>query len=150
MQSDIWDWNPNGTGPICVEFACSPRTCMGFLRVLRFPPTSKHAPLRLSRFVFIAIHSLYQTGSQENKVKLYACLHVRIITYTSRHPWHTCLCVHTPMHIYPHLLMYMYIHSPAYPKYMMTPTHRYIHRHIQSHMHLTMAQGPTHCSLQMD
>ena len=24
-----------------VEFACSPRVCVGFLRVLRFPPTSK-------------------------------------------------------------------------------------------------------------
>ncbi len=26
---------------VCVEFACSPRVCMGFLRVLRFPPQSK-------------------------------------------------------------------------------------------------------------
>ncbi|XP_061641587.1 ethanolamine kinase 2 isoform X1 [Phyllopteryx taeniolatus] len=30
--------------PACVEFACSPRACVGFLRALRFPPTSqKHA-----------------------------------------------------------------------------------------------------------
>ena len=27
--------------PFCVELACSPRVCVGFLRVLRFPPTSK-------------------------------------------------------------------------------------------------------------
>ena len=31
-------------GPFCVEFACSPRVCMGSLRVLRLPPTvQKHA-----------------------------------------------------------------------------------------------------------
>ena len=31
-------------GPFCVEFVCSPRVCVGFLRVLRFPPTvEKHA-----------------------------------------------------------------------------------------------------------
>ena len=28
-------------GPFCVEFTCSPRACVGFLRVLRFPPTTK-------------------------------------------------------------------------------------------------------------
>ena len=27
-------------GPFCVEFACSPRACVGLLRVLRFPPPS--------------------------------------------------------------------------------------------------------------
>ena len=27
--------------PFCVELACSPRVCVGFLRVLRFSPTSK-------------------------------------------------------------------------------------------------------------
>ncbi len=27
--------------PFCVEFACSPHVCGGFLRVLRFPPQSK-------------------------------------------------------------------------------------------------------------
>ena len=27
--------------PFYVELACSPRVCVGFLRVLRFPPTSK-------------------------------------------------------------------------------------------------------------
>ena len=32
---------PAQPGPFCVEFACSPRVCVGFLRVLRFPPTSK-------------------------------------------------------------------------------------------------------------
>jgi len=26
-------------GPFCVEFACSPRVCVGSLRVLRLPPT---------------------------------------------------------------------------------------------------------------
>ena len=31
-------------GPFCVEFACSPRVCVGSLRVLRLPPTvQKHA-----------------------------------------------------------------------------------------------------------
>ncbi|XP_061651573.1 ankyrin repeat and SOCS box protein 2-like isoform X3 [Phyllopteryx taeniolatus] len=31
-------------GPACVEFACSPRACVGFLRALQFPPASqKHA-----------------------------------------------------------------------------------------------------------
>lgn len=30
--------------PLCVEFACSPRACVGFLRVLQFPPTfQRHA-----------------------------------------------------------------------------------------------------------
>ena len=28
-----------GLGPFCVEFACSPRVCVGSLRVLRLPPT---------------------------------------------------------------------------------------------------------------
>uniref|UniRef100_A0A8C6TRR6 MAPK regulated corepressor interacting protein 2 n=1 Tax=Neogobius melanostomus TaxID=47308 RepID=A0A8C6TRR6_9GOBI len=28
---------PTWTGPFCVEFACSPRVCVGFLRVPRFP-----------------------------------------------------------------------------------------------------------------
>ena len=33
-----------GLGPFCVEFACSPRVCVGFHRVLRLPPTvQKHA-----------------------------------------------------------------------------------------------------------
>ena len=37
--------------PFCVELACSPRVCVGFLRVLRFPPTSKdmHSILSLPR-----------------------------------------------------------------------------------------------------
>ncbi|KAF7645271.1 hypothetical protein LDENG_00207150 [Lucifuga dentata] len=26
------------TGPFCVEFACSPRVCVGSLQVLRLPP----------------------------------------------------------------------------------------------------------------
>jgi len=31
-------------GPFCVEFACSPRVCVGSLRVLWLPPTvQKHA-----------------------------------------------------------------------------------------------------------
>ena len=31
-------------GPFCVEFACSPRVCVGSLRVLRLPPNvQKHA-----------------------------------------------------------------------------------------------------------
>ena len=31
-------------GPFCVEFVCSPRVCVGSLRVLRLPPTvQKHA-----------------------------------------------------------------------------------------------------------
>ena len=31
-------------GPFCVEFACSPRVCVGSLQVLRLPPTvQKHA-----------------------------------------------------------------------------------------------------------
>jgi len=31
-------------GPFCVELACSPRVCVGSLRVLRLPPTTqKHA-----------------------------------------------------------------------------------------------------------
>uniref|UniRef100_A0A0E9Q1H8 Uncharacterized protein n=1 Tax=Anguilla anguilla TaxID=7936 RepID=A0A0E9Q1H8_ANGAN len=33
-----------GLGPFCAEFACSPRVCVCFLRVLRFPPTvQRHA-----------------------------------------------------------------------------------------------------------
>ena len=31
-------FNPH-LGPFCVEFACSPRVCVGSLRVLRLPPT---------------------------------------------------------------------------------------------------------------
>ncbi len=34
---------PAGAGPFYVDFACSPCVRMGFLRVLRFPPPSKHA-----------------------------------------------------------------------------------------------------------
>ncbi len=36
-----WVRFPAGTGPFCVEFACSPRVCVAFLRVLWFPPTIK-------------------------------------------------------------------------------------------------------------
>ena len=33
-----------GLGSFCVEFACSPRVCVGSLRVLRLPPTiQRHA-----------------------------------------------------------------------------------------------------------
>ena len=32
---------PGRPRPFCVEFACSPRACVGFLRVLRFLPTTK-------------------------------------------------------------------------------------------------------------
>ncbi len=38
-----WVRFPAGAGPFYVEFACSLHVCMGFLRVLRFPPLSKHA-----------------------------------------------------------------------------------------------------------
>ena len=35
---------PEPAGPLCVEFACSPRVCVGSLRVLRLSPTvQRHA-----------------------------------------------------------------------------------------------------------
>jgi len=34
----LWVRVPVVPGPFCVEFACSPRACVGLLRVLRFPP----------------------------------------------------------------------------------------------------------------
>jgi len=34
-------------GPFCVEFACSPRVCVGSLRVLRLPPTIQNLHVRL-------------------------------------------------------------------------------------------------------
>ena len=39
--------NPGwGLESFCVEFACSPRVCVGSLRVLRLPPTvQRHAKL---------------------------------------------------------------------------------------------------------
>ena len=36
-------WDP---GPFCVEFACSPRVCVGFLRVSGFLPPSKDMYVR--------------------------------------------------------------------------------------------------------
>ncbi|KAF7642028.1 hypothetical protein LDENG_00266000, partial [Lucifuga dentata] len=33
-------------GSFCVEFACSPCVCVGSLRVLRLPPTSKDMHVR--------------------------------------------------------------------------------------------------------
>jgi len=33
--------------PFCVEFVCSPRVCMGFLRVLQLPYTPKNMHVRL-------------------------------------------------------------------------------------------------------
>ena len=35
-------------GSSCVEFACSPRVCVGSLRVLRLPPPSKNMHVRLT------------------------------------------------------------------------------------------------------
>lgn len=37
LESRLW--------PYCVEFACFPRACVGFLRALRFPPAipGRHA-----------------------------------------------------------------------------------------------------------
>ncbi|KAF7660454.1 hypothetical protein LDENG_00280820 [Lucifuga dentata] len=31
-----------GAVPFCVEFACSPHVCVGFLQVLQFPHCQKH------------------------------------------------------------------------------------------------------------
>ncbi|KAJ8269314.1 hypothetical protein COCON_G00119210 [Conger conger] len=43
-SKEVLGSNPRRPGPLCVEFACSPRVCVGFLRVLRFPPTvQRHA-----------------------------------------------------------------------------------------------------------
>ena len=40
----LWPHSKKDTGPLCVESACSPRVGVGFLRVLRFPPTvQRHA-----------------------------------------------------------------------------------------------------------
>jgi len=37
-------WFESRMGPFCVEFACSPRVCVGSLQVLQLPPTvQKHA-----------------------------------------------------------------------------------------------------------
>ena len=35
-------------GPFCVESACSPRVCVGSLRVLRLPPTVQKHAVRLT------------------------------------------------------------------------------------------------------
>src|SRR4029434_765604 len=44
-----WVRIPVVPGPFCVEFACSPRACVGLLRVLRFPPPSqRHALHRMN------------------------------------------------------------------------------------------------------
>ncbi|KAF7648537.1 hypothetical protein LDENG_00155190 [Lucifuga dentata] len=32
--------------PFCMEFACSPCVCVGFLQVLQLPPTSKDMQVR--------------------------------------------------------------------------------------------------------
>ncbi|XP_061097717.1 uncharacterized protein LOC133128295 isoform X2 [Conger conger] len=43
-SKEVLGSNPRRPGPLCAEFACSPRVCVGFLRVLRFPPTvQRHA-----------------------------------------------------------------------------------------------------------
>ncbi len=44
-QQDGSGFEPTGRlGSFCVEFACSPRACVGFLQVLRLPPTiQRHA-----------------------------------------------------------------------------------------------------------
>ncbi|KAL6459840.1 hypothetical protein MHYP_G00315990 [Metynnis hypsauchen] len=65
---------PGDWGPLCVEFACSPRVCMGFLWFLRFPPTvQRHAvrpighaklPLGVSEcvIVYVCLSALQWTG----------------------------------------------------------------------------------------
>ena len=43
-------------GPFCVEFACSPRVCVGSLRVVRLPPTvQKHMHVRPKQTSFVSV-----------------------------------------------------------------------------------------------
>ncbi len=47
-RSWSWVWFPAGAGPFCVGFACSLRVHTGFLRVLWFPPPTRHVHRTIS------------------------------------------------------------------------------------------------------
>uniref|UniRef100_A0AAR2JI18 Galectin n=1 Tax=Pygocentrus nattereri TaxID=42514 RepID=A0AAR2JI18_PYGNA len=47
---------PGDRGPLCVESACSPSVCVGFLRVLRFPPTVQRHAINLQKGDDVAFH----------------------------------------------------------------------------------------------
>lgn len=34
LKKEVLGWNPSQRDPLCVELACSPRICVGFLEVL--------------------------------------------------------------------------------------------------------------------
>lgn len=49
-------WFLAGT-TICVEFACSPHVCVGFLQSSGFLPHPKHVPFSVSVGVGVSVHS---------------------------------------------------------------------------------------------
>ena len=40
-------WFESQLGPFCVEFACSPRVCIGSFQLLWLPPTTQNMHVRL-------------------------------------------------------------------------------------------------------
>ncbi len=48
FESRFWVLIPAAVGPFCVEFACSPRVCVGSLWVSGFLPQSKDMQVRLT------------------------------------------------------------------------------------------------------
>ena len=56
-------WFKAQQGSFCVELACSPCPCVGFLQVLQLPPTEMHVRLaggsKLSVGVIVSVHVVY-------------------------------------------------------------------------------------------
>lgn len=124
-----------------------------------------HPWCRHTQSVYISINTY-----TPKHVDTYACLHMRIITYTST-PIRACVyvlsCTYT--HIHSCTCTYIALHNPTY---MMTLMHTWIHTHTYTHTHAlgwfpshcpwpwhwltsgcgpqVRCWGPPHCSLQMD
>ncbi|KAL6463953.1 hypothetical protein MHYP_G00283440 [Metynnis hypsauchen] len=85
---------PGDRGPLCVEFACSPRVCMGFLRVLRFLPTVQrhavrpigHARLPLGVIVYVCLSALRWTGDLSRVYPAFRPMTAGIGSSTPRDP----------------------------------------------------------------
>ncbi|KAL6455456.1 hypothetical protein MHYP_G00360850 [Metynnis hypsauchen] len=84
--------------PLCVEFACSPRVCVGFLWVLWFPPTvQRHAvrpighaglPLGVSVcvIVYVCLSALRWTGDLSRVYPAFCPMTAGIGSSTPRDP----------------------------------------------------------------
>ncbi len=69
----------------CVEFACSPRVCVGFLHTFRFPPTIKNTHVRHMRLGWLnaAVRSVSSFATQ-TPGKSWLIPHIQA-TFSSNH-----------------------------------------------------------------